>query len=281
VLSDLGTDSSDRRLRGFGPAVGVPLRSGDEVVGVIVALRVNGREQFRPDELPLLASFADQASIVLELAAKQRAQRQLDIYSDRDRIARDLHDHVIQRLFAAGMNLQGTLLRSREPDVQERLQHTVDQLDQTVKEIRTSIFDLHTPPTEAPRSLRRRLLDIIAEVSDAASVLPSVRISGPIDTVVPIELGHHAEAVVREAVSNAVRHANAAELVIAIDAKESLTIEVTDDGVGIPAGVTHSGLANLAERARRNGGTCQVAPGKDGGTQLLWTVPLSSASPVA
>jgi signal transduction histidine kinase len=279
LLSDIGMDPGDGRgdgrLAGFGPAVSVPLRTGDEPVGAIVALRRAGRDQFRADELPLLGSFADQASIVLEMAAKQRAQRQLDIFADRDRIARDLHDHVIQRLFAAGMSLQGTLQRSSEPDVRQRLQDTVDQLDQTVREIRTSIFDLHTPPTAAPASLRRRLLNIIAEVTEGSHLSPSVRIAGAVDTLVPRRTGEHAEAVIREAVSNAVRHANTSELVVTIEARDALTINVEDNGRGIPDGVRRSGLLNMEKRALECDGSCEVLTSHGGGTHIRWTVPLA------
>jgi len=274
LLHELGVGPGPGRLSGFGPTASVPLRSGESTVGAIVALRLAGREQFRPDELPLLASFADQASIALEVAAKQRAQRELDIFSDRDRIARDLHDHVIQRLFAAGMNLQGTLQRSTEPDVQHRIQHTVEQLDQTVREIRTSIFDLHTPATAAPTSLRRRLLDILAEVGAGADPSPSARIAGAVDTIVPDRLGGHAEAVVREAVTNAIRHAGATELVVTIEARDNLTIDVEDNGRGIPVGARRSGLLNLDKRAQECGGTCEILPGPGGGTHLRWTAPI-------
>lgn len=259
---------------GFGPAVSVPLRSGDHSNGAIVALRRTGGERFRPDELPLLASFADQASIVLEMAAKQRAQRQLDIFADRDRIARDLHDHVIQRLFAAGMNLQGTQQRSGEPDVQRRIQHTVDQLDQTVREIRTAIFDLHTTSTAASTSLRRQLLDVIAEVSEGSGLSPAVRVSGPIDNAVPPRIGEHAQAVVREAVSNAIRHAEASELVVSIQASEDLVIDVQDNGRGIAGETPRSGLINLHKRAAECNGTFDVLRASSGGTHLRWTVPL-------
>jgi len=274
ILDDLST-AEDPLPAGFGPAVGVPLRSEDDVAGVIMVLRRQGGEPFRPDLLPLLASFADQASIVLELAAKQQAQRQLDLFADRDRIARDLHDHVIQRLFAAGMNLEGTLQRSKDPDIQRRLRQTVEQLDQTVREIRTSIFDLHTTPADADVSLRRRLLDIIAEVTQDGPLSPSVRISGPLDTAVPPKLAEHAEAVVREAVSNAVRHADAATLVVDIDAADQLVIEVTDDGIGPPDTNRRSGLRNLDERARECGGALTLAAADTGGTKLTWAAPLT------
>jgi len=278
LLADLRTNGAAEDggwpLGDFGPAVGVPMRSGEDTAGAIVALRRCEGELFRPDELPLLASFADHASIVLEVAAKQRAQRQLDIFGDRDRIARDLHDHVIQRLFAAGMSLQGTMQRSGEPDVRQRIQHTVDQLDQTVREIRTSIFDLHTPPSMAPVSLRRRLLDIIAEASDGTNLSPSVRISGAVDTVVPAKVGEHAEAVIREAVSNAVRHAMATDLVVTIEARDNLSIDVEDDGTGIPKDARRSGLLNLEKRAVECGGALELRPRRGGGTHLRWTVPL-------
>jgi signal transduction histidine kinase len=274
VLDDLST-AEDPQPAGFGPAVGVPLRSEDDVTGVIMVVRREGGEPFRPDQLPLLASFADQASLVLELAAKQQAQRQLDLFADRDRIARDLHDHVIQRLFAAGMNLEGTLQRSQDPEVQRRLRQTVEQLDQTVREIRTSIFDLHTTPADAEVSLRRRLLDIIAEVTQNSPLSPSVRISGPLDTAVPPKLAEHAEAVVREAISNAVRHASAKALEVDIDAADHLVIDVTDDGIGPPVGTRRSGLRNLDERARECGGTFTLTAAETGGTKLTWTAPLT------
>jgi len=274
ILADIET-IEDAKPAGFGPALGVPLCSADTVAGAIMVLRRSGDEPFRPDQLPLLASFADQASIGLELAAKQCAQRQLDLFADRDRIARDLHDHVIQRLFAAGMDLESTQQRTHEPEVRRRLRHTVDQLDQTVKEIRTSIFDLHTTPSEGNVSLRRRVLDIIAEVCHGTELSPSVRISGPLDTAVPSDLAEHASAVVREAVTNAIRHAQASELVVSIDAGDTLLIEVTDNGTGIPDTAHRSGLCNLHKRADECNGSFTVREATGGGTRLTWTAPLT------
>jgi signal transduction histidine kinase len=275
ALADLGTIAHVNPV-GFGPVMAVPLlRSGDGMAGMIMALRRSGGEPFRRDELPLLASFADQASIVLELAAKQRTQRQLDVFADRDRIGRDLHDHVVQRLFAAGMNLQSTLQRSKEPDIRRRLQHTVDQLDKTVREIRTSIFDLHATPADAGTSLRRRLLDITAEASQGSGLSPSVRITGAVDTTVPTRLGEHAEAVLREAVGNAVRHSRATELVVDIEARDALRIEVTDNGIGFDSdGPRRGGLRNLERRARDCNGSFSVQAAPGGGTRLIWSVPL-------
>jgi signal transduction histidine kinase len=214
------------------------------------------------------------------MAAKHHAQRQLDIFGDRDRIARDLHDHVIQRLFAAGMGLQGTLQRTTDPAVRRRLQDTVDQLDQTVREIRTSIFDLHTPSAITRSSLRRRLLDIIAEVTEDSALSPSVRIDGPVDSVVPERIGQHAEAVVREVVSNAVRHAKASELIVTIEARDDLIIDIRDNGRGITERGRRSGLLNIEKRAVECTGTCTVESGPGVvGTRIVWVVPVRAGSP--
>jgi signal transduction histidine kinase len=228
------------------------------------------------DEVPLLASFADQAAFAMELAEKHRAQRQLDVLADRDRIAGDLHDHVIQRLFATGMSLQGTVRRIADAQARGRVARAVEQLDETVREIRTSIFDLHTAGTDADISLRRQLLDIVDELSVNAEVSPSMRISGAIDTMVPDELAPHATAVLREAVANAVRHSRAESIVVAVEAGTDLVIDVVDDGVGIPPGVVRSGLLGIERRAAKFGGSLVVAPGPDGGTRLTWRVPIGA-----
>jgi signal transduction histidine kinase len=160
----------------------------------------------------------------------------LELLADRDRIVRDLHDHVIQRLYAAGMSLQGTLRLVTGQDARGRIHQVVDQLDDTIRDIRTTIFDLHTTGEDKPGSLRRRLLDAAAAVS-AAGAPPSVRMSGAVDTRVPAAIAEHAEAVVREGVSNAVRHAHASAITVTAEAGEDLVIEVIDNGIGIPDGV--------------------------------------------
>ncbi|GGP75604.1 GAF domain-containing sensor histidine kinase [Saccharothrix coeruleofusca] len=256
-----------------GPAVAVPLRAGSAVTGVLLAARDKGAAQFGADQVPMLASFADQATVALEFAENQRARRLVDVLEDRDRIARDLHDHVIQRLFATGMSLQGAVASIRDPRVRERVQKAVVQLDETVLEIRTSIFDLQGSD-DAP-GLRRRLLDLVSELTEDASVTPTVRMSGTVDNSVPEHIGEHAEAVVREAVTNAVRHARASEVVITVEAGDTLTITVLDNGVGMPAAVARSGLRNLERRAAELDGTCVVGPGQDDrGTRVTWQVPL-------
>ncbi|HYQ62269.1 GAF domain-containing sensor histidine kinase [Actinophytocola sp.] len=261
----------------FGPAVAVPLRAGNVVSGILMALRVKGGPRFVREHVPLLASFADQAAFALELAEKHRQHRELAVLADRDRIAGDLHDHVIQRLFATGMSLQGTVRRIADPGVRRRVSRAVEQLDETVREIRTSIFDLHTTGSSGEDSLRRRMLDIVDELSASVDVSPSVRISGAVDTLVPEELAIHATAVLREAVSNAIRHSHAGEIVVTVEATTDLIIDVVDDGVGMPPGVARSGLLGVERRAAKCHGMAVVVPGPDGGTRLTWRAPLPTS----
>ncbi|MEU3274964.1 GAF domain-containing protein [Saccharomonospora sp. NPDC006951] len=278
LLADLAAvlpDEPKVGSSGFGPAVAVPLSSSSGAGGVLIVARAKGEAGFGSEQLPMLSSLADQAAVALEFAEKQRNQRLLDVLADRDRIAQDLHDHVIQRLFATGMSLQGTLRRITDQPARDRVQHSVEQLDRTVREIRTSIFDLHTAGTDRPASLRRRLLDVITDVSADATVSPSMRVSGAVDTFVPPTLAEHAEAVLREGLSNALRHSGADEIVVTVDASpRELTIEVADNGVGITEGGHRSGLDNLRRRAQQCGGTASVLSGETGGTVMRWRVPL-------
>jgi signal transduction histidine kinase len=200
--------------------------------------------------------------------------RRLAVYEDRDRIAQDLHDHVIQRVFAAGLSLQSALPRIPDPEAQRRIRAVVLQLDQTVRDIRTTIFDLHTTEdTDRSTSLRRRVLDIVTETA-GRSLLPTVRMSGAVDTLVTGELAADLEAVTREAVSNTARHSGASHVTVTLDVAEDVVLEVTDDGRGIDPRVARSGLRNLEDRARRRGGGAEVAALPDGGTRLLWWAPL-------
>ena len=218
-----------------------------------------------------MAAFADQAALAWQLATSQRLARELDVLADRDRIARDLHDHVIQRLFAVGLALQGTIPRARSPEVQQRLSEYVDDLQAVIEEIRTTIFDLHGPASGATR-LRQRLDEAIAQFSDGKLHI-TTKFIGPL-SVVDATLADHAEAVVREAVSNAVRHANATTLAVTVKVEDELSIEVVDNGRGIPEHITGSGLANMLQRAQQVGGTFTVDTPSTGGTLLRWSAPL-------
>jgi signal transduction histidine kinase len=261
----------------FGPANIVPLGSSTSASGVLLAMRGKGDQQFPREYLPMLASFADQATLALEWADRQQQQRMLDVLADRDRIAGDLHDHVIQRLFAAGMSLQAIVGQIANVNARGRVTQVVAQLDETVREIRTSIFDLHTTAAENPASLRRKMLDAVAELSAGIEMSPAVRISGAVDSLVTGTVAEHALAVVQEGVSNAVRHARASDITVTIEAGADLVIDVTDNGVGMPADVGRSGLLNVERRAGECGGTVTVSPGPDGGTRLVWRVPLTDS----
>lgn len=259
-------------LGGFdGPALVLPLRATGTVAGVLVAVRSDGGKVFSAEQLDMAAAFADQAALAWQQATSQRRMRELDILADRDRIARDLHDHVIQRLFAVGLNLQGTIPRARSGEVQRRLTDSVDDLQAVIQEIRTAIFDLHGPPAGATR-LRQRLDKVIAQFSGSGPHT-TTQFVGPLSVIDP-GLADHAEAVLREAVSNAVRHSGATELTVRVTVDDDLRIEVADDGSGITGPVTESGLANLRERAAQVGGELMIESRSGAGTVLRWTVPL-------
>ncbi|MCP2248039.1 sensor histidine kinase [Lentzea aerocolonigenes] len=255
-----------------GAAVVLPLRAGTNVTGVLLAVRDKDAAAFGADLMPLLASFADQAVVAIEFAENQSAKRLVDVLEDRDRIARDLHDHVIQRLFATGMSLQGALTWVTHPEARRRVTKAVNQLDQTVLEIRTSIFDLQADSGDT--GLRRRLLNIVAEITEGAPVSPAIRMSGTIDSLVPDHIGEHAEAVVRETVTNALRHARATELTLTVEAGDALIITMVDNGLGMPPEVARSGLRNLEQRAAALNGALTVTGEPGGGTRVTWRVPL-------
>ncbi len=256
----------------FGPALVLPLRAAQSVAGVLVTLRTVDAPPFTDDQLALMSGFADQAAVALQLANSQRRMHEMDVLSDRDRIARDLHDHVIQRLFAVGLSLQSTLQRAKAPIVKQRLEQSIDDLHDIVRDIRTAIFDLHGG-SAGMTEFRRRLHDIVAETTADSGLRTTVHLSGPL-SVIDAALAEHAEAVLREALSNAVRHAGADTVTVSISVYDDLVIEVADDGKGFLEDVSRSGLENLASRARDVNGhfTIDTTPG--GGTTLRWSAPL-------
>ena len=258
----------------WGPCVAIPLPGAHTDDAVLVAARTVGAEPFDTAVGPLLTAFADQASAALDMAARQRLARELDLLEDRDRIARDLHDHVIQRVFAAGLTLQAVVPRVTDAEAQRRVVGVIGQLDDTVREIRTTIFDLQAADDDgAPESLRRRLLDVVTETA-GDRLRPTVRMSGPVDRLVPGELAADLVAVVREGVSNVARHAEATHVTVTVDVDSELVVEVLDDGRGIDERGARSGLRNLEERALRRGGGVSVEALPAGGTRLRWWAPL-------
>ena len=254
-----------------GPALVLPLRTTDSVAGVLVAVRAVGAQPFRVDELDMMSAFADQAALAWQLASTQHRMRELSILTDRDRIARDLHDHVIQRLFAVGLSLQGTIARARSAELQQRLSTSIDDLQDVIQDIRTTIFDLHGGSSGITR-LRQRL-DEAVSAFPGSGVRTSTQYVGPL-SVIDASLADHAEAVVREAVSNVVRHAGATALTVTVTVEDDLVIEVVDNGRGIDADITGSGLTNLRRRAEELGGSFAVVASADGGTCLTWRAPL-------
>lgn len=261
---DLGGSGAD--------ALVLPMREPDAASGVLVSVASDGAV-YTADQLTTLAAFADQSGLALHLAQSQAAAvaslRELDVLTDRDRIARDLHDHVIQRLFAIGLSLQGAMSADSDRNNQ-RISGALDDLQEVVQEIRTAIFDLHGGSVTR---LRQRLEQAVTQMTADSAVRPTLHVSGPL-SVVDAVLADHAEAVVREAVSNAVRHSGGSTVSVGVTVDDNLTITVTDDGAGFPTETTRSGLANLAARARECGGRIELGPGPGGGGRLRWTAPL-------
>lgn len=271
-VAGLGVDFADGLDTEFGPALALPLGTGESISGVLLTVRTAGSAGFDDLRFQVGSSFADQATLALQRAESQSALRELEVLADRERIARDLHDHVIQRLFAIGLGMQGTHRRASSPVVADRLGEHIDQLQEVIHDIRTAIFDLQADPAGTPR-LRTRLRDVIAELTDDTSLRTTVRMSGPV-SVVSGELAEHVEAVLREAVSNVVRHAHADELVVTISVEDDVVVDVSDNGVGVPDTVARSGLLNLRQRATESGGAFVVQAREGGGTRLVWTAPL-------
>jgi signal transduction histidine kinase len=258
-------------------AIALPISTPDRDHGVIQLGWIDPLRQLSTDAVTLAKEFAAQVAVTVTLAIAREEQQRLAVYEDRDRIARDLHDLVIQRLFATGMVLQGTLRTTDIPEsVRERISRSVDELDETIKEIRQTIFALHEP-IEAGTDSTRGL--VLREVSQSAALLgfaPSVRFVGPVDSVMTPMLTDHVIAVLREALTNAAKHARAARIEVLVQfADGMLCLIVTDDGVGISENNRRSGLANINARAAELGGVCTVERVNEaGGTRLRWSVRL-------
>jgi GAF domain-containing protein len=270
----------------IGPAVVFPLGAHGGARGVLTIGRRHGRAPFQATEASFAASFAAQAGVALELAASRAEAERLSVYQDRDRIARDLHDLVIQRLYATGMSLQGTMPMISRPEVADRINRAVDAMDETIKEIRGTIFALQARDAEVPPDPRAEIVRLVEEMTEMLGFAPSLRLGPGLRTLDSVELTEQALIVLREALSNMARHAGAtrADVTVDIDHEGFLAITVTDNGTGIPAELTRrSGLRNLANRALGLGGELRLSPAEPGaprpGTQLEWKVPaVGSAS---
>jgi len=255
-------------------AILMPLRTIDEVAGVIAVARSADRPPFDDSYLDLVRDFATHAALALMVASGREHARQLTLVAERERIAHDLHDHVIQRVFAAGMDLQGTVARARSPEVVERLNRTLDDLQTIIEEIRTTIFHLKSPLGHES-GFRNRIQRVVTDLTENRDIVTTVRMHGP-TTTVGGELAEHAEAVTAEAVSNAVRHSGASRLTVDVDVADMLTLDITDNGNGIPAdNHRRSGLANMQYRAEQVGGRCEISNQAVGGTRVHWAAPLT------
>ncbi|MFJ1549810.1 GAF domain-containing protein [Streptomyces sp. NPDC088246] len=261
----------------LGPAVAVPMVTGERTRGVLLLARVRERPAFTESETAPLLAFAGQAALAMELTERRESAEQIALLEDRDRIARDLHDLAIQRLFATGMTLQSVVRLVEQPQARERLLRAVDDLDETIKIIRSTIFGLRARDSgRAGQGLRARTAATVEQVARTLGFQPSLRMGGLIDTDVPAEIADQVIAVLGEALSNVARHARATTADISlVVGKGAVNLVVSDNGVGMPKhGGPRSGLDNLARRAERLGGEMNVGTSARGGTRLSWRVPL-------
>ncbi|HEX2418011.1 MAG TPA: GAF domain-containing protein [Micromonosporaceae bacterium] len=257
-----------------GPAVLVPLATAEGVHGVLaVATRRGSPTAYTPTEIGLVEAFAGQAALALERARAQRDRSMLAVLEDRDRIARDLHDLAIQRLFATGLHLQNVIRLAARPEVVDRLNQAIDDIDATIRDIRTSIFELRT--STGP-DLRAEIRGVAEEARRPLGFAPRVTIDGPVQHAVPDQVRPHILAVLREALANIARHAGATSATVDVSlVDDALELTVTDNGRGLGSGPPGSGLRNMAERAAQLGGSFEVRSLEHGGTQVRWRIPLS------
>jgi signal transduction histidine kinase len=263
----------------IGPAVVFPLGAPGNVRGALTVGRRHGAAPFPQAQADVVASFAAQAGVALELAASRAEAERLSVFQDRDRIARDLHDLVIQRLYATGMSLEGTMPMITRPEVASRITNAVDAMDETIKDIRATIFALQARDAPDQPELRGDIVTVVEEMTPMLGFAPSLRLGAGLATPVSPELAEQVLAALREALSNAARHADASgvDVTVDVDPDGILTVLVTDDGTGIPAGIKRSGLRNLATRAEDLGGELRLEPADPTapapGTRLEWRVP--------
>jgi signal transduction histidine kinase len=275
-------DLQSAALPPIGPVIAAPLDAGSAVIGALCVARTAGSAPFTPADVDMLAGFANHAALAMALARGRADEQMLRTVEDHDRIAGDLHDHVIQQLFAVGMTLNSVAAALSDPRQAARLTAQVETLDATIAQIRTSIYALQQP-SEAGGALRGRLLDIVVASADALGFEPGLRLQGPLDSV-PMPLADDIAAVTREALSNCARHAQAKQVDVAVTVTaHQVTIDVADNGRGIGAPRRSSGLSNMRRRAEAHAGSLTLGPwanrdGVDVGTRLVWAACLARSS---
>jgi signal transduction histidine kinase len=265
----------------LGPAVLFPLGTPGNVRGVLTVGRAQGRPPLAPGAISVVAAFAAQAAIALELADSRADAERLSVYEDRDRIARDLHDLVIQRLYATGMSLEGTMTMITKREVADRVRNAVDAMDDTIRDIRGTIFALQSRGRASAPRLRAEIVALADEMAEMLGLAPALRLGSGLDSRASGELSEQVIAVLREALSNAARHAAATRVDVTVDTDDAgvLTVLVRDNGRGIGETSRRSGLANLADRAEQLGGKLRISPADGGGTELEWKVPVPAEAP--
>jgi len=253
--------------------LGVPVRSRGAVYGNLYLTEKQGAEEFSDEDVAMAEALALAAGIAIENTRLHDRVRILSVLDDRDRIARDLHDRVIQRIFAIGMTLQGATRLEEVGPILERVNKAVDDLDATITEIRTAIFELDSGTL---RGVRHGVREIVTELAPVLGSRPEVTFLGPVDSGVSQRVADHLLAVLREALTNAGKHAQASTFSVIVSVADDVTVEVIDDGVGFPSLVAQGaglGLANLRKRAEKLGGTFETESPQGGGTRVIWRVP--------
>ncbi len=256
--------------------LGVPIRIHGEVYGILYLTNKKTAPEFSEDDEELVHALVMAAGIAIENARLHGLVRDRALTEDRDRIARDLHDSVIQRLFAIGLSLQGTARLVERPEAVMRIGEAIEKLDETIRQLRKAIFDIEL--TINKEGLHPKVLDLVHELRPVLGLLPQVSFSGPVDAMVGDPLVEEVLAVLREALTNIGKHAHASQVVITIAAGDELRLVVADDGNGIgDAATAGHGLKNLRQRAERLGGGVELGTSREGGTRLTWHVPLRPA----
>ncbi len=267
---------AEARAAGFVGGIYVPMQAEDGPVGSLVLARRVGQDPFNAGEVAVAEVFASAAAIVLALGSARESLERMRISSEHERIARDLHDTVIQRLFGLGMRLQAAE-RLADPVVGERIRSTVDSIDEVIREIRETIFDLNRPPgSDGTANLRGRLREVVAESSESLGFKPRLAFRGPVESAIGEDTIGPLCAVVRESLSNVSRHAKAASVDVVVSVADGwVTLSVADDGVGYsPGPAAGHGMENMQARAMQFGGEFSVARRHPTGTLVQWRVPL-------
>ena len=257
----------------LGPLILVPMRTLDGVEGVLtLGWTTEHVATFRAVDVRMPERFAAQAALALQIARAREDREKLAVFEDRDRIGRDLHDLVIQRLFAIGLGLENTARMAQQHDVRPRVAAAVDDIDETIKDIRRSIFALSVAADST--DLRATVTELVDRATKVLGFRPSLRFEGPVDSSVTPDVATHVMAVLAEALTNTARHADASHAWVVLAAGgDWLVVTIGDDGRGIDPGATRSGLRNMQERAEGLGGGCTVECPVEGGTVITWSVP--------